>query len=113
MVDALGPTGVEGVFRRTCEAVMATLRREADALMPVLNSFVYDPLAEPERKRSGPDPATAARVVSDVESRLRGQTRNVSLSVPLSVEGQVHALIADATNVDKLCEMYIGWAPFI
>jgi phosphatidylinositol kinase/protein kinase (PI-3 family) len=26
---------------------------------------------------------------------------------------QVHQLIMDATSIDNLCQMYIGWAPFL
>lgn len=114
MVDALGATGCEGVYRRTCEATMAMLRREVDSLMPVLSSFVHDPLVEASERRKADQQGTvqqgaAAKVVLEVEHRLRG----VNKGIPLSVEGQVHQLISDATNVDNLCEMYIGWAPFL
>jgi hypothetical protein len=37
-----------------------------------------------------------------------------SLSSSLCSHGlQVHQLILDATNPLNLCEMYIGWAPFL
>lgn len=114
LVDGLGVTGWQGLFRQTCELTMGMLRREVDSLMPVLTTFVYDPLIEggsDARKatRGVADQQLAARVVQDVENRLRGVNRGI----PLSVEGQVHQLILDATNPDNLCEMYIGWAPFL
>ena len=34
-------------------------------------------------------------------------------SLPLSTQGQVHRLIEEATNVENLCQMYIGWMPFL
>ena len=33
-------------------------------------------------------------------------------SLPLSVEGQVHRLIEEATAVENLVQMYIGWQPW-
>lgn len=53
--------------------------------------------------------------IQNIELRLQGilKTRNKSLSIPLSVEGQVDSLIQEATNVDNLCQMYFGWGPFL
>jgi len=33
--------------------------------------------------------------------------------VPLSVEGQVHKLIAEATSHENLTQLYIGWMPWV
>lgn len=44
MVDAMGPMGVEGTFRRSCEITLRILREHIDTLMSVLRPFVYDPL---------------------------------------------------------------------
>ncbi|KAJ3474989.1 hypothetical protein NLI96_g12128 [Meripilus lineatus] len=60
MVDGLGITGVEGVFRNGCEITMQLLRDNKDTLMSVLDAFVHDPLVEWEdekRKLMGDDPA--------------------------------------------------------
>lgn len=54
--------------------------------------------------------------IQNIELRLQGilrTPRNKSLSIPLSVEGQVDSLIQEATNVDNLCQMYFGWGPFL
>jgi serine/threonine-protein kinase ATR len=32
---------------------------------------------------------------------------------PLSVEGQVHRLIAEATSHENLCRLYVGWLPWL
>lgn len=37
-------TGIEGIYRRTCESVMEVLHRHKDSVMAVLEAFVYDPL---------------------------------------------------------------------
>lgn len=46
MVNALGVTGYEGVFRCTCEVTLRVLREERDSLLNVLRTFIYDPLVE-------------------------------------------------------------------
>ncbi|GMH23554.1 hypothetical protein Nepgr_025397 [Nepenthes gracilis] len=43
---ALGLTGVEGVFRANCEAVIGVLRKNKDIILMLLEVFVWDPLIE-------------------------------------------------------------------
>lgn len=44
LVDAMGFTKTEGVFRRCCEFVLDTLREERESIMTLLNVLRYDPL---------------------------------------------------------------------
>lgn len=44
LVDAMGPTGVEGVFRHSCEITTRVMRQQIDQLMSVVRPFCYDPL---------------------------------------------------------------------
>ena len=44
MVAAMGPLGVEGMFRRSCEITLRVLRVQSETLMSVLRPFVYDPM---------------------------------------------------------------------
>ena len=44
MVSAMGPTGVEGMFRHSCEITNRVMRQQIDQLMSVLRPFLYDPL---------------------------------------------------------------------
>jgi ataxia telangiectasia mutated family protein len=44
IVDAMGYTKTEGVFRRCCEFTMDTLREERESIMTLLNVLRYDPL---------------------------------------------------------------------
>ncbi|OJD31209.1 serine threonine-protein kinase tel1 [Diplodia corticola] len=44
IVDAMGYSGVEGVFRRCCEFTLDTLRDERGSIMTILNVLRYDPL---------------------------------------------------------------------
>ena len=51
MIDGLGVTGVEGVFRIACEITMGLLRDNKDSLMSVLDAFIHDPLVEWEDEK--------------------------------------------------------------
>ncbi|TVU45150.1 hypothetical protein EJB05_04625, partial [Eragrostis curvula] len=44
--SALGLTGVEGVFRVACEAVMGVLVKNKDIILMLLEVFIWDPLIE-------------------------------------------------------------------
>ena len=46
MVGAMGCTGVNGAFRRSCEVALRIVRKNTDAFMSVLRPFVHDPLVE-------------------------------------------------------------------
>ncbi|KAI1896055.1 hypothetical protein AGOR_G00090860 [Albula goreensis] len=43
---ALGVTGVEGIFRLSCEQVVHMMRRGRETLLTLLEAFVYDPLVD-------------------------------------------------------------------
>ncbi|XP_018612751.2 serine/threonine-protein kinase SMG1 isoform X2 [Scleropages formosus] len=43
---ALGVSGVEGIFRLTCEQVIQIMRRGRETLLTLLEAFVYDPLVD-------------------------------------------------------------------
>lgn len=57
----------------------------------------------------------AVEHVKNIELRLQGimKVRSRSFSIPLSVDGQVNNLIKEAMSVDNLCQMYIGWGPYL
>lgn len=51
----------------------------------------------------------------DIEQRLQGviKSRNKVLGLPLSIAGHVHYLIQEATDDNLLCQMYLGWGPYL
>lgn len=95
------------------------LRRERNSLVNVLRTFIYDPLVEWAPRRMVPAAEPAAEVanpdglqkLADIERRLHGIIGHTEL--PLSIAGHVHHLIQEATSVDNLAVMYIGWAPYL
>ncbi|CAH8869939.1 unnamed protein product [Trichobilharzia szidati] len=58
----------------------------------------------------------ATEKLTRMEDRLKGKITEhdgFSQILPMSVEGQVDTLIKEATDVDRLCQMYKGWMPFL
>lgn len=126
MVNGMGPMGTEGLFRRACEVTMRLMRDQREPLMSVLKPFLHDPLVEWSKPVRGSSKAQvnetgevvnekAKTHVQDIEQRLQGviKTRNRVKGLPLSIEGHVHYLIQEATDENLLCQMYLGWAPYM
>ncbi|XP_032621521.1 serine/threonine-protein kinase ATR isoform X5 [Chelonoidis abingdonii] len=126
MVNGMGPMGTEGLFRRACEVTMRLMRDQREPLMSVLKTFIHDPLVEWSKPVKGNTKAQvnetgevvnekAKTHVLDIEQRLQGviKTRNRVKGLPLSIEGHVHYLIQEANNENLLCQMYMGWAPYM
>ncbi|PWN39253.1 hypothetical protein IE81DRAFT_40965 [Ceraceosorus guamensis] len=121
MVDALGVTGVEGVFRRAAEISMRILRDNRDSLMSVLEAMIHDPLVEwavdsAPKSKAGQDPrlAAARKALSPVQSKLDGLLRSHDRwTGPHSVNNAVDTLIRDATSSQLLASMYVGWASYL
>ena len=126
MIDAMGVSGYEGVFRKSCETTLKVLRSNKETLLNVLETFVHDPLVEwtstghvsmsmTSVHHSGQGDNTYAReAMGNIESRLSGVVGGVNAnpSLPLSVEGQADRLIAEATSKENLGMMYIWWMPW-
>lgn len=132
MVDAMGVTGCDGVFRKSAEITMGILRDNRDSLMSVLEAMVHDPLGEwsvPEdRHRSkgtgrkndgrGEDPRVveARRALDPVANKLDGRLYRLGSrepSPPFSTSNLVDALIKEATSHSNLAKMYIGWSSWL
>ncbi|XP_028995716.2 LOW QUALITY PROTEIN: serine/threonine-protein kinase ATR [Betta splendens] len=118
MVHAMGPMGTEGLFRQACEVTLRLMRDQRESLMSVLKTFLHDPLVEWSKQAKGLSKTQANETgeivnekakthVCDIEQRLQGviKSRNKVLGLPLSIEGHVHYLIQEATDVKLLCLM--------
>ena len=114
MVDAMGPYGYEGPFRKSSELTMHLLRQSKDTLMTVLETFLYDPTTDfvGKKKHKTPGvPETPPEILEGIDGKLKGLLRGET--VPLSTEGYVDALIREATSPWCLASMYIGWCAFL
>tara|TARA_R110002003_G_scaffold44_3_gene3196 strand:- start:11272 stop:13569 length:2298 start_codon:yes stop_codon:yes gene_type:complete len=114
MVDAMGPQGIEGPFRKAAELTYRLLRQHEDTLITILETFVHDPTADflggRKRKKINGVPDTPQEVLDMVRTKVNGYLKGES--VPLSVEGYVDALIVMAKDPVNLAAMYIGWCAF-
>ncbi|XP_038156648.1 serine/threonine-protein kinase ATR isoform X1 [Cyprinodon tularosa] len=126
MVHAMGPMGTEGLFRQACEVTLRLMRDQREPLMSVLKTFLHDPLVEWSKPSKGLVKTQANETgeivnekakthVCEIEQRLQGviKSRNKVLGLPLSIEGHVHYLIQEATDDKLLCQMYLGWGPYL
>ncbi|KAF9006738.1 hypothetical protein BDQ17DRAFT_1389499 [Cyathus striatus] len=131
LVDGLGVTGVEGVFRIACELTLQLLRDNKDTLMSVLDAFVHDPLVEWEdekrklervrdsKQRNIIKPTVdmhmlAKNALNPIEKKFRGiyAKGKEKLEKEMSTSNLVEALIQEATDMSNLAKMYPGWAPW-
>ena len=130
IVDAMGVTKTEGVFRRCCEFTMDALREDKDSIMTLLNVLRYDPLynwsvsplrakrmqdaqetgrnagaggEEPSSKRKEQEAGEADRALSIVEKKL---------SKTLSTAATVNELIQQATDDRNLALLFAGWSAY-
>ncbi|XP_052895209.1 serine/threonine-protein kinase ATM [Anopheles moucheti] len=139
IVDGMGISGVEGVYRKSCEKTLEVLRKNQTVILAILEVLLYDPLYswnvlsnkkanrqqhqaflstsadesdvdEPVGFSIGTDiNVTAERTLMQVEAKLLGQEDNKYISV----EGQVQMLISNARNNLNLCQVFAGWQPYL
>ncbi|KAK3938496.1 hypothetical protein QBC46DRAFT_292278 [Diplogelasinospora grovesii] len=140
IVDGMGITKTEGVFRRCCEFTLDALREETYSIMTILDVLRYDPLyswsispvrmAKLQNARGTDEKETNTGGDSEVEGTTKGKTgaggvRNEAseadralevvrkkLSKTLSVSATVNDLINQATDERNLAVLYSGWAAY-
>lgn len=106
MVDVMPISGVEGVFRISCEVTGSILRQNEAPLMNNLETLLHDPLLDWKTLK---DPQHHLRTV---RRKIRG-LMDEKEGLPVNINGQVDVLIQEATLTENLSQMYGGWAPYI
>ncbi|XP_049537442.1 serine-protein kinase ATM [Anopheles darlingi] len=136
LVDGMGITGVEGVFRKSCEKTMEVLRNNQAPIITILEVLLHDPLYswnvlsnkkanqlqlqdsqqdttdcnEMRYVQHTPDVnVTAERALMLVTKKLEGMEDDKYISI----EGQVQKLIFAATNERNLCQLFHGFQPYL
>ncbi|KZF26714.1 putative phosphotidylinositol kinase Tel1 [Xylona heveae TC161] len=133
IVDGMGVTKTEGVFRRCCEFTLDALRKESYSIMTILDVLRYDPLynwsVSPRRLRrmqeapnetpgpGGEDEGGAAdrtkkRDEEEGEAHRALTVVAKKLSKSLSVSATVNELIQAATDERNLAVLFCGWAAY-
>ncbi|XP_042694753.1 serine-protein kinase ATM isoform X1 [Centrocercus urophasianus] len=143
IVDGMGITGVEGVFRRCCEKTMAVMRNSQEALLTIVEVLLYDPLfdwtmnplkalylqqrpedeadmsstlgADPRacKRKASSDDQSFNKVAERVLMRLQEKLKGVEEGTVLSVGGQVNLLIQQAMDPKNLSRLFPGWKPWV
>jgi serine-protein kinase ATM len=125
LVDGMGITKTEGVFRRCCEFTLEALRQESYSIMTILDVLRYDPLyswnLSPLRMKRMQEDQAAADAPSVPDTVIRKAAINEpseadraltvvtkKLSKTLSVTATVNELIQQATDERNLALLYCG-----
>ncbi|KAL4891289.1 hypothetical protein BDV59DRAFT_182996 [Aspergillus ambiguus] len=129
LVDGMGITKTEGVFRRCCEFTLEALRQESYSIMTILDVLRYDPLyswtVSPLRMKKMQDTSEAGDgppvLPGAVDKRQTNEPSEADraltvvakkLSKTLSVTATVNELIQQATDEKNLAVLYCGWAAY-
>ncbi|KAI0128353.1 phosphatidylinositol 3 [Xylariales sp. AK1849] len=140
IVDGMGVTKTEGVFRRCCEFTLDALREETYSIMTILDVLRYDPLyswsispvrmaklqdtrRDEEAADDGPNESEvdlrkkkgngAGGVVNEPSEADRAlEVVRKKLSKTLSVTATVNDLINQAMDERNLAVLYSGWAAY-
>ncbi|KAH0500698.1 Serine-protein kinase ATM [Microtus ochrogaster] len=143
IVDGMGITGVEGVFRRCCEKTMEVMRSSQETLLTIVEVLLYDPLfdwtmnplkalylqqrpedetdlhstpnaEDQECKRSLSDTDQSFNKVAErVLMRLQEKLKGLEEGTVLSVGGQVNLLIQKAMDPKNLSQLFPGWKAWV
>jgi phosphatidylinositol kinase/protein kinase (PI-3 family) len=131
MVKAMGPGGVDGLYRHAFVNMAALLRENYRVLIMVLAIFVQEPLIDPE-EAGGVSGTSGIALGKLIQPRMMSHAvdetgpswemnqralakltgRDFDDSVELSVAEQATRLVAIATDPYNLSRMYSGWCPF-
>ncbi|KAH8169718.1 phosphatidylinositol 3- and 4-kinase domain-containing protein [Sarocladium implicatum] len=137
IVDGMGITKTEGVFRRCCEFTLDALRDEQYSIMTILDVLRYDPLyswtvsplriAKLQKSRNNEESNIddAEQNEAELKGRKTAKTANEpseaeralevvrkKLSKTLSVAATVNDLINQAMDEQNLAVLYSGWAAY-
>ncbi|XP_073992481.1 serine/threonine-protein kinase tefu isoform X2 [Rhodnius prolixus] len=132
VVDGMGVSGVEGVFRRCCEETMTVLRKCQEPILTTLEVLLYDPLytwtVSTMKASSLREHNTIPLETDDVADRnvnkknvlaeralqrLKEKLEGMEDGSHTSVEGQVNLLIRTARETSNLAVMYRGWQAYL
>ncbi|XP_018573379.1 serine-protein kinase ATM [Anoplophora glabripennis] len=133
IIDGMGVSGVEGIFRRSCEKTMEVLRQNSQTIITILEVLLYDPLyvwtvtSAEANKRQTDDENDIRNLSSEIEEenttvnitaerallRLKEKLQGNELGHSTSIEHQVATLIQQAVDPANLCRLFHGWQAYL
>lgn len=132
IVAPMGVSGVDGIFRKTCERTMKILRENEKTLTTILEVLLYDPMyawilstKQAQRHQFDEDieddssedansiqrDSMAARALLRVQAKLKGQADDATGYS--SIEGQIECLIQKAMSTSLLSRLFKGWQAYL
>ena len=126
LVQALGPSGIKGIFEKTAQYVMSLIRRNKETLLAFLDIFIQDPVTDMIWYKNFVDQNSNNQSNSNITENQRGSLMRKAIDrvsdklngrdfdgyPSLSPNDQVSLLIKAATDEMNLAQMYYGWVPF-
>ncbi|KNC26081.1 Serine/threonine-protein kinase ATM, partial [Lucilia cuprina] len=122
IVAPMGISGINGVFKKSCDTTMTILRKHQDVINTILEVLLYDPLYQwkvvpqineynqnSHKLKEGAN-FMAQRALLAVQNKLEGKQRGFFGSTSVAV--QVERLINEAMNDRNLAMMFYGWDPY-
>lgn len=130
VVDGMGVSGVEGVFRRCCEETMTVLRKCQEPIITTLEVLLYDPLCTwtiSSVKASSSHNSVPLELDVNTDrninkrntlaeralQRLKEKLEGMEDGSHTSVEGQVNSIIRTARDTSNLAVMFKGWQAYL
>ncbi|XP_059474247.1 serine-protein kinase ATM [Neocloeon triangulifer] len=125
--SGFGISGVEGVFKKSCEAAMQVLRDNQKTILTILQVLLYNPMyvwtiamSENQNDRSGMKGGRVDRLTDEANQmaerallRIQQKLMGTEEGMANSVEGQVSRLIQKAQDPHNLGLMFSGWQPYL
>ncbi|KAL1576399.1 Serine/threonine-protein kinase Tel1 [Candida albicans] len=120
IVDGFGVTGVEGMFKKSCEHTLRVLRTNKEHIISILDVLRWDPLyswtLSRFKKRKLQEDETGPGVQPEEEGSEAGTAIMTVIEKlnanGLSTEAAVREFIQEATSTQNLALIYFGWSPF-
>ncbi|KXT05379.1 hypothetical protein AC578_10985 [Pseudocercospora eumusae] len=131
IVDGMGVSKTEGVFRRCCEFTLEAVREDKESIMTLLNVLRYDPLVEwsvsplrAKRMQEESNRINNGIIGGDTENSSKKREHSAGeadralaivekkLAKTMSTTATVNELIQQASDEKNLALLFQGWAAF-
>ncbi|KAL1501124.1 hypothetical protein ABEB36_006509 [Hypothenemus hampei] len=135
IVDGMGVSGIEGLFRKSCEKTMEVLRSNSQTILSILEVLLYDPLyywvvTKNEANKRQIDESSRKCLTDDIdEDNKNEENKNINAERVLlrlgaklqgcedgklrSIEYEVGNLIRQAMDPENHCVMFHGWQAYL
>jgi hypothetical protein len=117
IVSALGPCGYNGMFTKSCEETLLTVRQNRELILTMLEINLKSP-TKPAGRMGFPGRSQSESYASTQTAKLRQSKVEIKIiGTDISKEGltvseHVRKLVEAAVNPYNLCRHFCGWHPW-